>query len=212
MSEFTIDKYLCLMKERVSDFVDGEFKIISDKQTLMKYEKENECHLGVVYESQYHIMVKELVFVNGGLCEYERILKCNTGNAVVVIPVYNDKFVLLNQFRHATRGYQLCFPRGFGERNLSSYENSEKEIKEELKCDVLSNKIIGTVVADSGICGERVFVHLCEITQPRTMCNYEGIKNIHCVDKENLSLLIHSGKITDGYTLSAVCLYCAKDK
>lgn len=106
----------------------------------------------------------------------------------------------------------MCFPRGFGEKNLSSYKNSKKEIKEELGCDILSNRMIGTIIADSGICGERVCVHLCEITQPQTMLNYEGIKNIQCVNKEELRLLINSGKITDGYTLSSACLYCAKSE
>lgn len=211
MSEITIDKYLCLMEERPKEFGDGKFKIIDNKQILMEYEKENKCNLGVIYESEYHIIIKELVCDNG-ICEYERILNRNTGSAVVIIPIYKDKFVLLNQFRHAIRDYQLCFPRGFGEKKLSSYENSKKEIKEELGCDILSNRMIGTIIADSGICGERVCVHLCEITQPQTMLNYEGIKNIQCVNKEELRLLINSGKITDGYTLSSACLYCAKSE
>lgn len=193
MSEITIDKYLCLMEERPKEFDDGKFKIIDNKQILMEYEKENKCNLGVIYESEYHIIIKELVCDNG-ICEYERILNRNTGSAVVIIPIYKDKFVLLNQFRHAIRDYQLCFPRGFGEKNLSSYENSKEEIKEELGCDILSNRMIGTIIADSGICGERVCVHLCEITQPQTMLNYEGIKNIQCVNKEELRLLINSGK------------------
>lgn len=111
-------------------------------------------------------------------------------------------FVLLNQFRHSVSDYQLCFPRGFGEPNISINEKAVKELREELGADVLSCSIIGKVIADSGLCGEKINVCLCKITQPKLKYNYEGINNIKIISTEELVALISSEKINDGYTLS----------
>lgn len=76
----------------------------------------------LLYESTYHLLAKDLVSDGNSCFAYERIIKQNPDNAVVIIPIYQGKFVLLNQFRHSMRDYQLCFPRGFGEPNLSINE------------------------------------------------------------------------------------------
>lgn len=203
----TIDKYLKLIKERPSDFSKGKLEIITDKNAILKYEKENNCDLGLLYESPYHLLVKDLVKDGDNFFTYERVLKKNPSNAIVIIPKYKDKFVLLNQFRHSIRNYQLCFPRGFGEPNISVEENAYKELKEELGVKTLSYQLLGKVVADSGLCGEKVSICLCDITKPILKNNYEGINDIKIVNFRDFTSLINTEKIDDGYTLSAFSLY-----
>lgn len=210
MSLTTIDKYLNLVHTRPQSFTQGKLKIITNKSILMKYENQNKCDLGLLYESTYHLLVKDLVSDGNSYFAYERIIKQNSDNAVVIIPIYQGKFVLLNQFRHSMRDYQLCFPRGFGEPNLSINENAIKELREELGVNVLSFSVIGKVIADSGLCGEKVNICLCKITKPKLMYNYEGINNIKITNTEELVSLINSEKINDGYTLSAFSLYIAQ--
>mgnify|MGYP007069815504 FL=1 len=55
MSLTTIDKYLNLVHTRPQSFNQGKLKIITNKSILMKYENQNKCDLGLLYESTYHL-------------------------------------------------------------------------------------------------------------------------------------------------------------
>lgn len=210
MSEQSINKYFDLIKERPYDFIGDEIHIITDRNKLIQYEYENNCDLGLIYESPYHILVKDLVCSGNKIFVYERILKKNPNNAVVTIPVYNGKFVLIKQFRHALRDFQICFPRGFGEQEISVVENAKKELSEELGCEILSCDVLGKVIADSGICGDKVSICVCDISKPNIYLGYEGIKSIKLLSLNEIVELVDKNIINDGYTLSALNLYMAK--
>ena len=64
---------------------------------------------------------------NGSLFAYERLMNRVMRGAVVIVPYYNGKYILLRQYRHALREYQYGFPRGFGEEGMSAKENAGKE-------------------------------------------------------------------------------------
>lgn len=213
MSLKTIDEYLKLVKNKPLNFNEGSLEIVLDKNKLLEFEKTNNCNLGIIYKSKYNLLVRDLVHKknDNNYFAYERIIKPNSNNAIVIIPKYNNDFILLNQFRHALRENQLCFPRGFGEPNLSIENNAKKEIKEELNSDTISCTKIGNVVADSGLCGEKVNICLCEITKPTIKKDYEGIENIIQLNDDDLHYLIKNNQINDGFTLSALALlknYC----
>ena len=130
--------------------------------------------------------------------------------AVVVVPVCDGKFILLNQFRHALRDFQFAFPRGFGETNIDSAENAEKEAEEELGTRPHDIKYLGQVVADSGMNGNIVDVYTCSVDAEKINIRekYEGIKNAVMLDSQEIKDYIRTGKINDGFTLSAYTLYC----
>lgn len=207
------ERYLQLSRERPESFKQSKsLQIILDEVVVKKFEQENNVKIGVVYESPYNILIVDLVRENGELFTYERILQTSSG-AVVIIPMYKNKFVLLDQFRHSLRDKQLSFPRGFGESGISSKENAQKELSEEL--DILSTDIsatdyLGEVIADSGISGNTVSVFLCYITRYNTRYEYEGIHDTKLLTERELNDYFTKNKINDGYTLSAYCLYHAK--
>lgn len=138
---------------------------------------------------------------------YERLIPAVKKGAIVSIPVYDDKFVLLKQYRHAMRAFQYAFPRGFGEEGLSAEENLQKEIKEETGADVKKISHVGTVIADSGIGSNEVDVFACEITEPQLKLHYEGIEEIELLTEKELVKWIAEGRITDGFTLSGYAMY-----
>jgi ADP-ribose pyrophosphatase len=104
------------------------------------------------------------------------------------------------------RGYQLCFPRGYGEAGISSEENARKEIEEELGAKILKLERLGQVVADSGLNGNKVDVYYCEIGQPCLKEGYEGIRKLEYYTAEELAESIKVEGINDGFTLSALGL------
>lgn len=59
---------------------------------------------------------------------HERSISAVKERAVVTVPVINNKFILLKQYRHCIRDYECSFPRGFGEKGLSVEENTKKRV------------------------------------------------------------------------------------
>lgn len=203
-------RYLRLMEERPEEFISGPvLPIETDPQEIARFTARTGRTIGVVYESPYRLMVVDLVRGPEGLFAYERLLPAVRDAAVVAVPVWEGKFVLLKQFRHALRGVQAAFPRGFGEKGLSAEENTRKEVWEELHAQVLEQRPLGRITADSGLAGGEAHVILCRITRPEPPLQYEGIQGMICLSRDELEREISCGHINDGFTLSAYALYLA---
>ncbi len=174
--------------------------------------------LGVLYESPYHLLVVDVVRRNGDggdapLFLYERLLPAVGSGAVVAVPRYQGRFVLLRQYRHALRKEMLGFPWGFGEEDLSGEENLRKELREEIGAAEVNNiRCLGTVAADSGILATQAEVYLCDVDRPHIIKGYEEIEACELLSESELLERIGSGEITDGYTLAAFALYSAKNE
>lgn len=201
--------YCALTEERPEQFRPlQDLMIEKNIDKICSFEIETNKTIGVIYESKYNILIVDLVYDKSGnyFC-YERILPATVAPAVVAITYHKGSFVLLNQARHSTRDYQYSFPRGYGEPGFSSEENVKKEVKEELGAEVIYSKYLGKVIADSGLSGNRVDVHFCEIGDINITEGYEGIVNCISVNRDELNRLISNGNINDGFTLAAITLY-----
>lgn len=204
-------RYCELMKERPELFRQSEYlEIETDRAAVEAFSRSSGREIGVVYESPYSMMVVDLVTDKSGRSfAYERVVPANMGG-IVCVPIHDGRFVLLRQYRHALRNFQLAFPRGFGEAGLTSAENLRKETKEEIGADVLSFEHLGSVAPDSGMTSNTADVYLCHVTVPSVIFGYEGIDKMVLADEAKLKTMIASGKISDSFTLSAYALYCSK--
>ncbi|MEE3450845.1 MAG: NUDIX domain-containing protein [Acutalibacteraceae bacterium] len=167
--------------------------------------------IGVVYRSNYNLMVVDLVRdAQGNVFAYERVMPAVEKGAVVTVPIYDGKYVLLQQYRHAIRQEQYAYPRGFGEEGLTAEQNAVKEIAEELGAEVISTEAVGSVIADSGLRGGYAEVIVCELKSFELKKDYEGIKELILLSENELQEWLVNGKINDGFTLSAIALLGAK--
>lgn len=205
-------EYKKIAEERPELFKNSEdLSIVFDEILVKEFENISGRKIGCIYKSEYNIFLVDLVIdKSGNKFAYERLVPNAKSGAVVAIVNYKNKFVLLNQFRHALRGNQLSFPRGFGEEGLSELENLKKELYEELGSDIKSYKYLGNVVSDSGIGNNRVSIFYCEISEFSIKTNYEGINDVVLLDENEFIDYIKDNKIDDGYTLSAYTLYKLK--
>lgn len=201
--------YKQLMKDWPEMFAQSELiPIETDEDVILQYMEKTGKKIGVLYQSPYSLLVVDLVRgQKGQYFTYERILPAVKTGAVVTVPVCDDGFVLLKQYRHALRGYQYAFPRGFGEKDISAEENVKKELREEIDVEAGEVHYIGNVFADSGLCGNRVQVYRCRISKPKLKYQYEGIEEVIVLQEDQLEQWIRDGKIDDGYTLAAYSLY-----
>lgn len=208
------ERYKKLMLERPEEFRPSEkglLQIVTDSETIKRYEQETGRKIGVVYESPYHLMVVDLIY--GGddkYYTYERILEQHPGAAVVLPITPKGDIVLLKQFRHSIRDEQYGLPRGFGTAKMTAEENARKEAGEEIGADDAKPILLGEVIANSGLSGVRVKVFLFKVHDYRTIYGNEGIVEAAAYSKTTIDQMIKSGKINDGFTLSAYTLYCAK--
>ena len=69
---------------------------------------------------------------------------------------------------------------------------------------------IASVIADSGVSGQKVSVYKCFITEPVRKEGYEGIVELELFSLDELLEKAGKGEINDGYTLAALSLMSAK--
>ncbi|MBL4932760.1 NUDIX hydrolase [Clostridium paridis] len=219
-----LQEYIELWKNRPDMFKEYINMIIIEPnkngiKEIIKYETIFNKNIGVVYKSDYNMMVVDLIRnIEGKYSTYERLMPTVREGAVVVVPVYKGKFILLNQFRHAIRQKQLAFPRGYGDMDKNGNEidtenNAIKEIKEELEAEIIDKpQKLGSIIADSGISANKVMVYTVNIAKYKEKFGYEGIENIQLKTEEELIYSIKNGEINDGYTLAAYMLYINKLK
>lgn len=205
--------YLQLMEERPEAFAPSDqLAIVTDEALVEKFTEETGRKIGLLYQSAFRLLVVDLVqSPDGALFAYERLLPAVREEGVAAVTVWEGKFVLLRQFRHALREEQYAFPRGFGEPGLTTEENVKKEVREELGAGTRSVRRLGRLTADSGLAGGYVSVYLCQVDGVAAVQGYEGIGGTVQLSQQELERWIREGRITDGFTLAAYSLYCQAD-
>jgi ADP-ribose pyrophosphatase len=208
-----MDAYAKLVADRPELFVqDPAMRVVTDREQIERFAKDHGRTMGVVYASAYNIGLVDLVEKPGGeRFAYERVVPAQVGTPVVVVTMSRQgEFVLLRQFRHAIRRYQLAFPRGFGENGLSVRENAMKELLEELNAEVVGDMVLlGTVCPDSGLTSAGVDVFLC-VVDSFTPSHDEGIVGTRVLSGVDLREMVRKGEIDDGFTLSALAMLEAR--
>ena len=202
-----LDKYYMLMEEKPEHFINNNENLVieKDRHVIEEYMNEHHVQIGVIYQSPYQMLVVDLVRdKNHKYYTYERIIKEDHG--VVIIPKYQDKYILLKQYRHALRQSQYAFPRGFGEKGISAKENAIKELEEELHATVSSIKPLANIVIDSGVCGNEVSFFFADIQSYEIKRDYEGIEEVVLLNEEELQEWIKTGIINDCMTIAGVGL------
>lgn len=191
---------------------------------LLKLEEDFGYQFGEAYRSKYHTVVVDPILNKNAdsYYPYERVLapqnknETKFGQGVVIIPIHEEKFILLEQERHAIRDKQYAFPRGFAEcREL--YDDAKRELKEELEVRIPDEKeeaetkygykFLGTICPDSGAQGTFAGVCCIEISGYQCKLGDEGITDVIEVTEDELRKMIQAGKINDGFTLGAYALY-----
>jgi ADP-ribose pyrophosphatase len=172
--------------------------------------------LGVVFEDEYLIVIRDPVFIagRGGFRSYLRIIeKPLSVPAVALFALYQGQLVILHHFRHAVRAWSLEIPRGLGTSG-DWREDAARELLEEVGGTAQNFENVGPLCTNSGIFGtiaNLVFADLTEIDQTKISQQEQdpGIGKIELVSPKRFLDYIRSGRIFDTYTLSAACLMAA---
>jgi ADP-ribose pyrophosphatase len=168
----------------------------------------NWSDIGIIYEDRYLVILRDLIeFPNGVRNGYSRLFNRatleNGAAGVVVLPIVNGKFLLLHQFRHATRSWHWEIPRGFGEPGISAREQAKTEIREEIDGEIKDIIELGLYHNNTGLEGNKIHLFLATINSVGEPAREEGIESYIFVSLAELEDMIAKEEITDGFTIAA---------
>ncbi|QYK47918.1 MAG: NUDIX hydrolase [Phycisphaeraceae bacterium] len=163
---------------------------------------------GLHYEDEYFRVLRDPVrFASGKLGMYVRIIppavaRGSAGAAILPI-LGDDKVVLLNHYRHATRQWHLEIPRGFAEAGETCEAAARRELKEEIGSEDAMWTPLGQMHTNTGLTSDfaHLFVAHVMTWDPAKAKNEEseGME----VPLAQFRSKIASGEITDSFTIAA---------
>lgn len=218
----SLEKYFNLISQFPHLFINtgekGELTIITDPNIILREQEKiiNKLHfkgdpeewidIGVLAEDEWFWVIRDLVqFPDGGYGGYIRMVnrKSNEkgGFNVILICNQNDKILMIKKYRHESRDFSWEFPRGFGEPNLDSKENAEKETLEEIGVQPKSTLILKTVKeGEGGTCIASVKISPTDIIK---LEKNENIVDYSWLTSSELDQIVIDGKLSDWFTLWA---------
>ncbi len=196
---------------------DNTITILKDPSDIKEVEKSTNQKTGIIYKDKYIMLLKDAVaFPDNSKGTYIRIMPANGKNGTVILPIINNKILLLKHFRHSLRRFTWELPRGFGENHLSAIENAKKEIYEECGLEPKDCEILGKVNPDSGLLGSEAWIIKALIDEsendsPFINDHEEAINEFKLFSIDEIKSMISQGIITDSFTISAIFLAMIKN-
>ena len=203
-----IDDYIKLIEIRPDLFLMKD-NIITNPQVLLKYSQSHNKEVGLVYESPWHYLLVDVVKDEEGNPKYayERYVGASTSTGSVMIPILPDgRICLLQNYRHILGRTVFELPRGYAFDDEDKIETAARELAEELGAKASKAELIGYVIADSGITSDRIGIVKMDIEKTDVQIGHEGIKSYVALTRDEIDEMIHTGKLEDAFTLSALTL------
>ncbi|MGW4034214.1 NUDIX hydrolase [Streptomyces sp. NPDC004838] len=115
-----------------------------------------------------------------------------------------QRIVLIEHYRHATRRWHWEAPRGMGAPgDGSGADSARRELWEELGALDIELIPLGTVHADTGLISGGVEMYAARIAGVGALDVVEGIRRAVARPWGEVERMIASGEITDGFTIAA---------
>ncbi len=132
-------------------------------------------------------------------------------DSVVIVPLSSSgKTVLISEFRYPINSNCWGLPMGFIDDGETSFGAAERELREEanISGDLIE---IGMFNPAPGLTAQKVKVYLCKVSDEVLENSFvskdeKNLNKIQVFDFKTIYGMIKSGKITDGFTLSALQL------
>ncbi|MEM7577190.1 MAG: NUDIX hydrolase [Planctomycetota bacterium] len=207
------------------DHARGEIELVTDPHAAAGFAQAQRQagksdRLGVVYEDPYILLVRDLVrFPNGSLGTYLRLIeRSSLGGAIgaAVFAVHDGRLLLLKQYRHATRSWELELPRGRRDAgDEADLETARREFAEEVGWPIARLKPLGTMVPNSGILAGHAALFYAELADgPPANTEHaeatEALGGTRFLDADQVAHALREGTLRDSFTLAALALAQAR--
>lgn len=179
-------------------------KKITDNKFLNMYELEAQQRNGTVFPYQVASRannVSDLIAVSGKI----------NADAVAIFGVYNDKLVLIKQYRYPVGNYIYELPAGLIDENESIIEAAKREMFEETGLEFINENIkwdINPWLSSPGMTDETCAIVFGECIGDPTNQNQEESEDIQVVlvEKEEAFRILNN-EIVDVRTAMAIIIF-----
>lgn len=202
--------YVKQLDQSNGNYREGEIEIVIDPAEISQIQKVQEKRLlqkgfsadkaaefsrvGIINEDQYWIWLRDAVYFPQGVPgTYDRLLCKNKLKGkfvgVAVLPILpSGQIVLVLNYRHATRSWELELPRGKLELHETLEEAAFRELKEETGLVASSVFFLGEIAPDTGVLSSVIPVFIGKISaQEESKPEYsEAIAGIIAFTKDEL--------------------------
>lgn len=212
------NEYLQLARERPELFAQGgsgSIKILLDISDIHEVEEamrralqarglpESGSQVGIIAHDPYFYLLRDAVeFPDGSRRTYTRTVYHSLGGAAV-LPVLNNRIVLIRQFRHAPRQWLLEVPRGGIELGHKPEDTAHAEIREEIGGEISELILLGRFYALSNLQYNYAYLFWAKLTRIGQPQRSDGIAAIEHFSIEEFEARILNGEIRDSFTLAA---------
>jgi ADP-ribose pyrophosphatase len=160
---------------------------------------------GLCYQDPYLRLIRDaVVFPDGYRGIHHRVLSSDVVSGAAVLPLHQDRLVLLRHFRHPTRRWHWEIPRGAIEAGSTAEQTARDELREEIGAEAETLTPLGLVHGSSALVSGAAALYFATITAPGQVPLHEGISGFRHVTLSEIESMIAQGDITDSFTLAAV--------
>jgi 8-oxo-dGTP pyrophosphatase MutT (NUDIX family) len=154
-----------------------------------------------------HLVDADKTLVEDYLVVEPKIKYENGISGVAILPVKDNRFGLVNVYRHPVAAYGWEVPRGFIDNNESLEDAAIRELKEEtgLTCARSDLQSLGTISPEPGIISAKVILYTANITNSKNneIENELGHVEFRWFTNREVTKLIHDQLMSDATTLTA---------
>ena len=210
--------YLALAHDRPELFkspAEGGIKILWDPRDVQAIERdmarslqerglpESGAQVGVVSRDPYFYVVRDAVeFPDGGRRTYTRVIHAGKGGAAV-LPVIDDRILLIRLFRHAPRAWIWEIPRGGIEPDQTPEDAARAEVREEIGGEIADIVPLGPFLALSNLQSNRAHLFWARLSRFGQPQQEEAISAIDLLTVREFETRLLSGEILDSFTIAA---------
>ncbi len=155
----------------------------------------------------FQIEETDLLFSNGEKVCYERIRGSSKGGGVLVIPVLDNKFLLVREYCVGVDRYELMFPKGKIENNESLTDAANRELQEEVGYAAKNLRYLKKMTLAPGYIGHSTHIMLAtDLYSSQLLGDEPEPLQIETFSISDVDLLVWRDDITEGRTIAAMYL------
>ena len=159
----------------------------------------------IVYDGKIMVVHNDDVLSNG-LKVTREIVHHNGG--VCVLAFWDNKVVMVKQFRYAYKEEMLELPAGKLEKGEDSYRAGIRELEEEVGLKAESLTSLGVMYPSCGYTNEKIYLYIANnVSKVERHLDADENIDIHYFSLEEVVEMIEDGTIKDAKTICLVLKY-----
>jgi ADP-ribose pyrophosphatase len=221
-ASYPLINYLDLLKEHpllgpAGSHREGEIEIVTDPDEIRRIE--NDCYenylkkgmdsctarqasqAGIISQDPFWIVLRDaVIFPNGSKGLFNRVIEKNsldqTFGSTVIAPLLPDgRIILVLNYRHATRRWEIELARGSHNANETPEQTAIRQTSEETGYKLQKPQILGYLNTNSTLssCNTAVVAGFVQERRSPQLDNSEAIKGILALTKKQLLEALQKG-------------------